>query len=356
MKMHMPLIAAEDGIAQFVKQPGASLNPGDIVGILTLDDPARVKHAKPFDGLLPVVGTPNVIGNKPDQLYLHYIDILNNIIDGYDNQSVMQSTLKDLTAILEDPSLPYSEIYAVLSTLSGRIPAKLEEQLRVTIDAAKAKNAEFPTSRVKKGLDAWLAETRPQDRTAMRAQLSPLFDIADRYRAGLKSAQWSTIVNLLSRYLDTEKLFGEHGSIEERVLKLREENKDNLGRVAALVLSHIRTQGKNKLMLALLEIVKAGGSSVAALEPRMSHVIKGLASLESRCVFYAPSRSLRRVFGIHFNLTPIFRSTTPVSLKAREVLIASQLPSYEERSVQMEQVLKSAVSANTYGETRVELR
>ena len=38
--MYMPLIAAEDGIVQFVKQPGASLNPGDILGILTLDDPS----------------------------------------------------------------------------------------------------------------------------------------------------------------------------------------------------------------------------------------------------------------------------------------------------------------------------
>ena len=84
MKMYMPLIAAEDGIAQFVKQPGTSLNTRDILSILTL-------------------------------------------------------------AILEDSSLPYSEIYFVLSVLSGRMPAKLEELVRATIDASKAKNAEFPT-------------------------------------------------------------------------------------------------------------------------------------------------------------------------------------------------------------------
>jgi acetyl-CoA carboxylase / biotin carboxylase 1 len=44
------------------------------------------------------------------------------------------------------------------------------------------------------------------------------------------------------------------------------------------------------------------------------------------------------------------RSTTVVSLKVREVLIATQLPSYEERTIQIEQVLKVAVSANYYGE------
>ena len=65
--MHMPLIALEDGIVQFVKQPGVSLEPGDVLGILTLGDPACVKHAKAFEGLLPSVGTPSVIGNRPRQ-------------------------------------------------------------------------------------------------------------------------------------------------------------------------------------------------------------------------------------------------------------------------------------------------
>ena len=51
--MYMPLVATEDGIVQFVKQPSVSLEPGDILGILTLDDPVRVKHTKPFKGLLP---------------------------------------------------------------------------------------------------------------------------------------------------------------------------------------------------------------------------------------------------------------------------------------------------------------
>lgn len=43
-------------------------------------------------------------------------------------------------------------------------------------------------------------------------------------------------------------------------------------------------------------------------------------------------------------------SSTQVSLKAREVLIAGQMPSYEERLVQMEAVLKNSVSNTYYGE------
>lgn len=44
------------------------------------------------------------------------------------------------------------------------------------------------------------------------------------------------------------------------------------------------------------------------------------------------------------------RSSTSVSLKAREVLILGQMPSYEERLIQMESVLKNSVANNYYGE------
>ena len=44
------------------------------------------------------------------------------------------------------------------------------------------------------------------------------------------------------------------------------------------------------------------------------------------------------------------RSSTQVALKAREVLIACQMPSYEERKSQMEAILKSSISNSVYGE------
>lgn len=279
--MYMPLIAAEDGIAQFVKQPGASLEPGDILGILTLDDPARVKHAKPYEGLMPATGNPSVVGAKPHQRYHHYVEVLNNILDGYDNQAIMNTTLKELITVLGDPELPFSETTTILSTLSGRMPAKLEESIRAVIDSARAKsNVEFPASRIRKLLDAHLADLRPQDRTMARTSLGALFDVVERFRSGLKQAEWDTIASFLRRYAETEKLFG--GNIEERVLQLRETYKDDLGKVAALVLSHTKAQSKNKLLLALLDIIKAAGSSVTTSEPSITEALHDLASLESR--------------------------------------------------------------------------
>ncbi|KAF7965766.1 hypothetical protein HWV62_41984 [Athelia sp. TMB] len=328
MKMYMPLVAAEDGIVQFVKQPGVSLEPGDILGILTLDDPARVKHAKPFEGLLPTLGLPGVTGAKPHQRFVGSLGVLNDILDGFDNQAVMASTFKNLTEVLHDPELPYSEVTAILSSLSGRMPQKLEDGIRHAIDTARSKADtihEFPAVRIKKVLEHYIKESvLPQDSAMFRSKLGDLFDVIERFSGGLKGFETDTIANLLARYESTEKLFG--GSIEARVLALREQHKDDLDKVIGLVLSHIKAQSKVKLIQLILDYVKNSGLPVSNPESRLYKVLQDLAVLEAK-------------------------SSTPVSLKAREVLIAGQMPSYEERLGQMEIVLKNSVSKSYYGES-----
>ncbi|KAH9951182.1 acetyl CoA carboxylase [Amylocystis lapponica] len=326
MKMYMPLVAAEDGIVQFVKQPGVSLEPGDILGILTLDDPARVRHAKPFEGLLPPMGMPRIVGNKAHQRLHHYLSILGDILDGFDNQAVMATTFKDLITVLENPDLPFSEFTAILSTLSGRMPAKLEDGVRAAIETAHSKGdaAEFPAGRIKKLLEHFMEDNvRAQDRTMFRSQLGTLFDVVERYAGGLKVHETNTIAGLLARYEETEKLFG--GSIEARLLTLREQYKDDLDKVISLVLSHIMAHRKGKLVMIILDHVKNSGSTVSNPDSKLYQVLQGLASLEAR-------------------------SSTQVALKAREVLISCQMPSYEERKVQMEAIIKASVTNSFYGE------
>jgi acetyl-CoA carboxylase / biotin carboxylase 1 len=280
MKMYMPLVASEDGIVQFVKQPGVSLEPGDILGILTLDDPTRVKHAKPFEGLLPDLGNPAIAGNKPHQRLVYYLGILNDILDGFDNQAIMASTFKDLLAVLHDPELPFSQVSSILATLSGRMASKLEDSVRAAIEAAKSKG-EFPAQRIKKLLDQWMeSNVRTQDRAMFRTQLASLFEAVEQYQGGLKAHEINVFAMLLARYAETEKLFS--GSIEARVLMLREQNKDNLDKVAGLVLSHIMAHRKGRLVMTILDHVKNSGLTVSNHESMLYQALQSLASLENR--------------------------------------------------------------------------
>ena len=328
MKMYMPLITQEDGIIQLIKQPGATLEAGDILGILSLDDPSRVKHAQPFLGQLPDLGPPQILGNKPPQRFVLLYGILQNILQGFDNQVIMASTLKELVEVLRDPELPYGEWNAQVSALHARMPQKLDSQFASIIERAHARRAEFPAKQLAKALSRFIEENvNAADATLLRATLKPLTDVMSSYAEGLKVHEFEVFCNLLNSYANIEKLFSSRNSRDEDViLKLREENKDDVSKVVQTVLSHIKIGAKNNLILAILDIYRPNKPNAGNIAKYFRSSLRKLTDLESR-------------------------PTARVTLKAREVLIQCALPSLEEREAQMEHILRSSVVESRYGES-----
>jgi len=333
MKMYMPLIASEDGIVQLIKQPGATLEAGDILGILSLDDPSRVKHAQPFLGHLPEYGPPQVVGTKPAQRFTLLHGILQNILGGFDNQVIMASTLKDLVEVLRDPELPYGEWNAQFSALHQRMPQKLDAIFTQIVDRAKVRKGEFPAKNLAKALQKFFEESvDPSDVAILNSALAPLIEVLDRYAHGQKVHEFDVFSGLLEEYAAVERLFsGRSSRDEEVILKLRDENKDDIFKVVQSVLSHSRVGSKNNLVLAILEEYRPNKPNVGNIAKYFRPALRKLTELESR-------------------------QTAKVSLKAREVLIQCALPSLEERAAQMEHILRSSVVESRYGETGWEHR
>jgi acetyl-CoA carboxylase/biotin carboxylase 1 len=333
MKMYMPLIAQEDGVVQLIKQPGATLEAGDILGILALDDPSRVKHAQPFTGQLPELGSPVVVGTKPPQQFFLLHSILENILRGFDNQVIMGTTLKELVEVLRNPELPYGEWNAQSSALHSRMPQKLDATLQAVVDKAKARKAEFPAKQLQKTIVRFIEENiNPADAEILKTTLLPLIQVINKYLDGLKSNEYNVFIGLLEQYYEVEKLFSTHNFRDEDViLKLREENKEDITGIVHTVLSHSRIGSKNNLILAILEMYRPNQPNVENVGKYFKPVLKKLTELESR-------------------------SSAKVTLKAREVLIQCAMPSLEERLSQLEHILKSSVVESRYGETGWEHR
>lgn len=333
MKMYMPLITQEEGVVQLIKQPGATLEAGDILGILALDDPSRVKHAQPFSGQLPSLGPPQVVGNKPPQRFSLLHSILQNILQGFDNQVIMASTLNQLVEVLRDPELPYGEWNAQFSALHARMPNKLDSQFTQIVERSRSRKAEFPAKHLSKTLSRFLEENvNPGDANTLKSALTPLVEVMDRYTEGLKVHEFDVFCNLLNQYYEVEKLFSNRNSRDEDViLKLREENKDDILKVVQTVLSHSRIGAKNNLVLAILEMYRPNKPNAGNVAKHFKPALRQLTDLESR-------------------------ATAKVSLKAREVLIQCALPSLEERESQLEHILRSSVVESRYGETGWEHR
>jgi acetyl-CoA carboxylase/biotin carboxylase 1 len=329
MKMYMPLIAQEDGTVQLIKQPGATLEAGDILGILALDDPSRVKQAQTFVGQLPDYGSPVIVGTKPAQRFALQYNTLRNILMGFDNQVVMLDTLKELVEVLRNPQLPYSEFAAQFSALHARMPQKLDSQFTQVLERAAQRQAEFPARNLIKVFHKFLDENvaSKTDAELLKATLAPLTAILDQYADGQKMRELNVIADLLSEYAEVERLFsGRRLQDEEVILKLRDQNKEDINKVVQTVLSHSRVAAKNSLVLALLEEYRPNKPNVGNVAKCLRPVLRKLAELESR-------------------------QTAKVSLKAREILIQCALPSLEERTAQMEHILRSSVVESRYGET-----
>ncbi|KAH8725486.1 acetyl-CoA carboxylase [Phaeosphaeriaceae sp. PMI808] len=328
MKMYMPLIAQEDGIVNLIKQPGATLEAGDILGVMALDDPSKVKSAQTFLGLIPDMGSPQVMGSKPPQRFVALNNILRNILQGFDNQVIMQSTLKELVDVLRDSELPYGEWNAQASALHARMPQKLDSTFSQIVDKAHGRALEFPGKALNKAFQKFLDDNVAKgDRDLLKSALAPLTDVIERFSEGLKAHEYAVMKGYMQLYHDVERLFSSRNSRDEEViLKLRDENRDNITNVVHTVLSHTRVNAKNNLILAILELYRPNKPGVGNIAKYFKETLTLLTDLESR-------------------------QTAKVSLKAREVLIQCAMPSLEERTAQMEHILRSAVVESRYGES-----
>ncbi|PWY98047.1 acetyl-CoA carboxylase [Testicularia cyperi] len=323
MKMYLPLVAAEDGVVSFVKTAGVALSPGDIIGILSLDDPSRVQHAKPFAGQLPDFGLPVIIGSKPHQRFSYLIEVLNDILDGYDQSFRMQAVIKELIDTLRDPELPYGQASQILSSLGGRIPARLEDVVRNTIEMSHSKHVEFPAARLQRLTENFLRDSVDAAiRVQVQTTVAPLIQLFEAYTGGLKVHEGNVLASLLEKYYDIESKFTGEADV---VLELRLQAEGDLDKVVALQTSRNGINRKNALLLTLLDKHIKGTTLVSRSNgARMIEALRRLASLQGK-------------------------STAPVALKAREVSLDADMPSLADRSAQMEAILKGSVTSSKYG-------
>ncbi|GME67315.1 unnamed protein product [[Candida] boidinii] len=325
MKMCMPLVAQENGNVQLLKQPGSTVSAGDILAILALDDPSKVKHALPFEGTIPDLGSPIVEGTKPVHKFQSLLQVLTNILSGFDNQVVMKQTLNNLIDVLREPELPYSEWNLQISALHSRLPIKLDVALNDLVDRTSKRKAEFPAKQILKMFEK--ASVESEDPLIFSQIIEPLVAIATSYKDGLKSHEYSIFANILDQYYDVEKLFsGENTREEDVILQLRDANKDDLTKVIDIALSHSRIGAKNNLIIAILQNYQ----SVFQNSPDAVNVFR---------------KPLQKIVELDS------RSTAKATLKAREILIQCAMPSIKERSDQLEHILKTSVVETRYGES-----
>eukprot|EP01006_Ploeotia_vitrea_P038946 TRINITY_DN66291_c5_g2_i1.p1 TRINITY_DN66291_c5_g2~~TRINITY_DN66291_c5_g2_i1.p1 ORF type:complete len:1951 (+),score=1116.81 TRINITY_DN66291_c5_g2_i1:135-5855(+) len=335
--MYVTLQVPESGVIHLLKPAGSILDAGDLLGTLDLDFPERVQQATLFDGKFPAMLPPNTIGDQSNMLLHEAVRKLKLVMDGYKlAPGTMQSVVEDMMRSLRDARLPLLEFEHILSTLTGRIPEDLHESLVATAEYFADNMSTdrfyweapvpFPVDEVLTTIDDALLdlEQSPAEQTALRSTMQPITELMNKFRGGNHVYAVSLIRDMIQQYLSVETIFRGH-RVETVIKNLRRAHKDDFALVANLVQAHYQLPDRNRLVLALLQVVES------QMTPLMSE-------------FMGELRDLSKLHGSEYS---------SVTLKTRQLLMRSNMPSTKERRVAI-QTLLSTVNASMSTQERLQ--
>nr|BAA25799.1 acetyl-CoA carboxylase [Rattus norvegicus] len=317
MKMIMTLNVQESGRVNYIKRPGAVLEAGCVVAKLELDDPSKVHAAQPFTGELPAQQTLPILGERLHQVFHSVLENLTNVMNGYClPEPFFSMKLKDWVEkpmmTLRHPSLPLLELQEIMTSVADRIPVPVEKAVR-RVFAQDASNitsvlCQFPSQQIATILDCHAATLqRKVDREAFFMNTQSIVQLIQRYRSGTRGIMKAVVLDLLRRYLNVEHHF-QQAHYDKCVINLREQFKADMTRVLDCIFSHSQVAKKNQLVTMLID-------ELCGPDPTLSEELTSILK----------------------ELTQLSRSEhCKVALRARQVLIASHLPSYELRHNQVE--------------------
>ncbi|XP_021331869.1 acetyl-CoA carboxylase 1 isoform X2 [Danio rerio] len=324
MKMVMTLTASESGCIHYVKRAGAVLEPGCIIGKLQLDDPSRVQQAELYTGTLPSIQSVALRGEKLHRVFHSTLGHLVHIMNGYClPEPFFSAKLKEwverLMKTLRDPSLPLLELQDIMTSVSGRIPPAVEKAIKKEM-AQYASNitsvlCQFPSQQIANILDSHAATlNRKSEREVFFMNTQSIVQLVQKYRSGIRGHMKAVVMDLLRQYLRVEVQF-QHGHYDKCVFALREENKVDMANVLNYIFSHAQVTKKNCLVTMLID-------QLCGRDPTLTDELMAILT----------------------ELTQLSKTTNAkVALRARQVLIASHLPSYELRHNQVESIFLSAI-------------
>ncbi|XP_069817486.1 acetyl-CoA carboxylase 2 isoform X2 [Dendropsophus ebraccatus] len=324
MKMVMTLVVQESGHINYVKRPGAVLECGCVVARIDLDDPSKVHQAELYTGTLPPQQTLPIIGEKLHQVFHSVLENLTNVMNGYCLPEPYFTTkvkewVHKLMTTLRDPSLPLLELQEIMTSVSTRIPPTVEKAIR-KIMAQYASNitsvlCQFPSQQIAIILDSYAATLqRKADREVFFMNTQSIVQLVQRYRSGIRGYMKSVVLDLLRRYLQVETQF-QHAHYDKCVINLREQYKPDMTPVLECIFSHAQVAKKNILVTMLID-------QLCGRDPTLTDELMNILN----------------------ELTQLSKTEhSKVALRARQVLIASHLPSYELRHNQVESIFLSAI-------------
>lgn len=347
MKMYLTLSTPESGRIRLLAPEASSIEIGDVIARLELDDPSKVRRAELFHGHLPNFAPPQALGSKPHQQFVSAKRDVTLLLRGFDARP---SALEDFMDAIDDVRVCAGEIREVLSSLSGRIPTRVSQSIEAELRSMLAKagvpetkdlgghvklHGRFAVSDdgVHLGSEEWLARAQLVSLAVSRILLScqgipeaeELANVARQYTNGTVLA--TTLAHMLDEYLDIEKLFARRtGGAVDALFELRDAKKGDLASVVEVAASHVRLKDKNSALVRFLKTLTAP-SAAAVLAEENAQTAEFKARLHQLSQLYAPEYS-------------------DIALRARLMLADLRKPHFHQRRSSVLKLLQQVVNCD----------
>ena len=343
MKMYMPLVCPESGVIHFQLSVGSVLIGGESIATLDLENPNAIKRATVYDKYLPSLKPPRAEKTLVHHKLRNIISDIDCILNGYPNDQI-QFKVQELIQLTLNPYVPFYEFSEILSVLSSRLPESISEKIAKILDAyeltLKSNNLSdstdgsspslsnnmnlssstfdqsntnvipFPSESILSVIQSHIKTIKKDiDQCNQFNTITlPIVQLANKYIHGhLKQL----VHDFLDKYLQVENLFQQRQR-DDVFNELRHKFKDNFEAIFQTALSRNSNSKKGELIVALFDLIVCFNTEdyVEKLQ--------------------------------EFSMLSV-KDCIEVSVKARQLLIRYQLPSFKQRQVKIEDTLRIAI-------------
>ena len=188
---------------------------------MSLDDPAQCKRAELYKGDGFPGDTGDVVApaktTNLSQGFAHAKGVLENALAGFCScpeeyfKDQTNTTIDEFIKYLKDPKLPLDEMKEVMASIQGRIPHKVEKAIVKALSSYEQNItsvlAQFPAQKISSELLAYLASIEEKEKDIVEMTISPVMELCNRYKNGVKGHLKVAVSELIDAYLDVEKTF-----------------------------------------------------------------------------------------------------------------------------------------------------
>eukprot|EP00494_Astrolonche_serrata_P028541 UN28808 len=271
MKMIMQMKSPESGLIEFKISEGSMLQAGSVMASLELDDSQKIRKNEIFVGTFPDLGVPHESTNKAQELLSNSIDILKQMMAGYNFDTEPQNIkncIAGMVNCLRDPMMPAYEFMDALQSIKSGVPKSMFTKLHIVCqeyceNATSSlfpweKPALFPVNDVKQTLQAYEESeihVDEDEKNKFLQVIQPLHDMLKTWEGGAGSYANRVFLELLRGFFDVERFFSGISS-EESMSKLISEYGTDSAKIVEHLFAHSRLEYRVPIVLEILDIIE----------------------------------------------------------------------------------------------------